>query len=130
MTHFYQEYLNNDSGEVERITAEPLHFWTAFGWEIVPSGFKFYIPSKMLSWLKDDEIKSLILYQWHRIAENKPQSAIVGVLRDNLINYPSKTKAPLKGRLRRYFARRVKMELIIFLFRLTLKVAQLTLKVH
>jgi hypothetical protein len=129
MKQFYQEYLNSDSGEVERITAEPLHFWTAFGWEIVPSGFKFYIPSKMLKWLDDDEIKSLILYQWHRIAKNKPQRAIIGVLRDNLINYPSKIKAPSKGRLRRYFAKRAKAEVIIFIFRLVLKVTRLTLKV-
>ena len=124
MKQFYQEYLNNDSGEVERITAEPLHFWTAFGWEIVPSGFKFYIPSKLLKWLKDDEIKSLILFQWHRIAENKPHTAIVGVLRDNLIKCPQNIKVATEGRLWRYLTIRAKAELIIFIVRLALKIVK------
>lgn len=93
-----QEFTHEDSGEVERITAEPLEFYTEAGWEIIPAGFRFRFSSPRWLRLSDQEKTACVLYEWHRTARNRPRWAAVRILRRNLINYTAQRQNATSGR--------------------------------
>lgn len=97
---FAQEFTDTDSGEVERITTEPLEYWTEVGWEIIPAGFQFNgLPFFRLD---PDESRLCLLYEWHRIAKRTPRALAVRLLWRELIKY---TRSKQNGNTGRFWAK-------------------------
>jgi hypothetical protein len=107
---YVQCFTDTDSGEVERITTEPLEYWTADGWEIIPSGFR--IQSVPFFRLDSEEIRICLLHQWRRTAKNTPRVPAVMALRRDLINYTRERYKGITGRFWAFLRDRIKIELL------------------
>lgn len=89
---YVQSFTDGDSGVVERITTEPLEFWTANGWEVIPAGFRFRSLDVPFFRLDPEETLLCLLYQWRRTVKRTPCAAAVWLLRRDLIKYTLRPK--------------------------------------
>jgi hypothetical protein len=107
---YVQCFTDPDSGEVEQITTEPLEYWTADGWEIIPAGFR--IQTVPFFRLDSEEIRICLLHQWRRTAKNTPRVPAVRTLRRDLIIYTGERYKGITGRFWAFLLDRLKIELL------------------
>lgn len=117
---FVQEFTDQDTGEVDGVTFEPVEIWTEAGLEIIPPGFRFSfqsIPKPTRKLIRADEIPLFILREWHRTAGNSQRGAAERAFRRELIKGTRKRPNATAGRFWRFAKDRIRIEVICFMVR-------------
>lgn len=118
---YVQEFTDQETGDVDGVTFEPVEIWTEAGWEMIPAGFRFSfrtIPATVRRLLRDDEIPLVILHEWQKRGKNNPDKAAGRTFRLELIKRAHKRQSATEGRFWRFVKDRTRVEVVSAMVRL------------